>query len=199
MVCTNCGTTFQDGLTHCPYCAKAADTMAPPPADSDASAAPSTTTQWKPLYEPPMKMKWFKFLIYFSLYFSAIVNVISAISMFTGYQYGENVKLVYEVFPGLKRWDVIIGVAFLLTAVLLIFTRYNLARFRAIGPGLLILCYIAGIVVSVVYLLGVYIILPKGSFEQVSFRNYFINMGEQIVMIILNSIYFKKREHLFYH
>ena len=54
-------------------------------------------------------MGWYKFLIYFSLFASAALNIISGISSITGLHYGEFNQLIYAYYGGLKTVDIIMG------------------------------------------------------------------------------------------
>ena len=144
-------------------------------------------------------MKWFKFLIYFSLWAGAVVSLSSGILSVTGLTYsvygnGTTASFVYSCYgPGLKVLDVIYGILNIAIAVFFIYTRFRLAQFRKDGPLCLYIIYGAEIVVSVVYLIGVSLITGVNAISSDTVSS--IVTG--IIMIIINRIYFRKRSHMF--
>lgn len=149
--------------------------------------------------QPALPMKWYKFLIYFVLFASAVVNAIAGFSYITGGQYGDYKELVYKVFPALKGVDVIYGLAALAIAALAIYTRMRLAGYYKNGPQLLNTLYIAAISVSLVYLIIVTIVINSSQniteFEAPS--SSYASIAVSAAILIANSTYFKKRAHLF--
>ena len=142
-------------------------------------------------------MKWHKFLVYFALWLSAVVNVVSAISAFRGGQYGDQKDLVYAVFGGgLKAVDVIYGVLLLALAVLAVLAALKLMKLKAGAPLLLYILYGANVVVSVVYMLLASIVtkLPIGDFFTSSTISSLV-VG--IVFLTINVRYYTKRASLF--
>lgn len=158
---------------------------------------------WQPnfqTYEEPVKqmpMKWFKFLIYFSLFAAAVINIINALPMLTGSQYGSSAEAVYDTFEMLRGFDLFFGVFCLALAVLNIYTRFRLAGYRRNGPTMLSLSYVAILIYDVLYIIGANIVLPEFVLEAVDFTGMYSNMAVAVVMLIVNNIYFKKRAHLF--
>ena len=51
------------------------------------------------------KMGWFKFIIYFQLFASAVINAALGITAFTGSHYDGKAELVYAFFPGMSAVD----------------------------------------------------------------------------------------------
>ena len=76
-------------------------------------------------------MKWHKFLIYFSLWFGALANVVSGLRYITGTVYGADSERVYSVFPSMKSIDLVMGVILICMAASLI----GLASLRFVRPA----------------------------------------------------------------
>ncbi len=145
-------------------------------------------------------MKWYKFLIYFSLFAGAVINVISGIPFLTGSIYDTSSgyegtsDLVYAFYPGLKTIDVMYGIVALATAVLCIVARFALAKYKKSGPALLLSVYAVGIVISIIYFIAFKAIVTDVDLDTSSIVS---SMVSSVVMIIINKIYFDKRKHLF--
>ena len=146
---------------------------------------------------PALPMKWFHFLIYFGLFAGAILNLASGIGYLTGSVYemqDVSAAAVYAVFDSLELIDVFFGVACVAAAVLGIVTRFSLAKYKAIGPKLLISLYITIGVIGLIYQVAVMSILEDAGVDSTAnFASAFLN----IAMAGANATYFKKRAHLF--
>jgi hypothetical protein len=147
-----------------------------------------------------MPMKWYKFLIYFALFFAAFLNVYNGIQILTGSQYTYNGNdqsdLVYSYFSGLKVIDFIYGLLILGLAVFLIITRQKLKNFSKQGPKFIMVLYIANIGFSLFYLFTVTIITDIKLSELLTTR-FITSIIVALVMIFVNKSYFDKRVHLF--
>ena len=184
MFCPNCGASVNDGNSFCANC----------------GAPLSTANAQQPQYQQPLapepKMKWFKFIIYFGLFAGALVNFLSGFSLLTGSIYEGDAELVYAFFDELESIDTLVGIALIALAAFGVFVRFRLSGFYQNGPALLNATYIAAIVISIVYLMGVSSVL--GDFaEGMDFSSYISSVVSSIAMVIINTIYFKKRKHLF--
>ena len=202
MFCSSCGTQLPDGTQFCPNCGAPLNAQQPPQAPNFNQQNPYGNPPQAPLGVAPLGMKWFKFLIYFLLFAVAIVNVIGGVNAITGANYtveGENVSaLVYEVYSGLQTVDMIYGVACIALGIYQIYTRFQLAKYKANAPKLLLGMYVANAVIVAFYSFAVIGIVPT---DVVSHSEL---MGQGIgsiigagVMLWLNKIYFDKRSHLF--
>ena len=78
----------------------------------------------EPIYDE-LPMKWYKFLIYFALFFAAIIDLINGIKYISGNQYGSTYlnELVYIKFPTLKPIDIMMGIVMILIGIASIITR----------------------------------------------------------------------------
>ena len=144
-------------------------------------------------------MNWFKFIIYVQLFLSAALTAFTGISMIAGMHYGELADTVYRFFSSLKGLDITFGIIFIAMAGFAIYARMRLARFKQNGPKMYILYCVASIVLSIAYVgIGFAIISGKtGIAINVVNPSHLVSILTSIVMVIVNSIYFKNRKHLF--
>ncbi len=148
--------------------------------------------------QPQLPMGWFKFLIYFSLFAGAALNLFSAINLFTGMSYetefGNVRDLAYGLFEGLEALEMITAIGCLLLAVFGIVVRFRLSGYKADGPKMLTALYVCSLTVSLIYLVGLFIVTDGEATMDSSMVG---NLCMSVAMTISNSIYFKKRKHLF--
>ncbi len=176
--CPNCGSAINVGQSVCLNCGAAIT----PPAEQHP-------------------MKWYKFLIYFSLFAGAVLNFIAAMLYITGSVYPATsggqatAKLVYEVYgSSLKTIDVLYGIVMLALAAFCIITRFKLSGFKKGAPVFLYAVYIADVVVTLIYNIALTAVTDIPSIFTVSNIS---SITMTVIMVILNYIYFKKRQELF--
>ena len=206
--CTNCGTMIEENVKFCPNCGSAVEQ----PVRQEPVQQPEQPAQpvyQQPVYQQPVQapiddkyqgypMKWYKFLVYFSLWAGVLINAISGIRMLTGANYGGNADTVYRVFPAMRTCDIICGILLLGIAVLGIITAVKLLKLAAVGPKLLTALYVVNIIVSIIYIVFA-LSATKGmlSLSDVLDAGTVAGLVVSVIMIIVNSIYFKKRESIF--
>ena len=141
------------------------------------------------------ELKWHKFLIYFALWASAVMNVVSSIAYFTGSIYGNSARQVYNHFGGMRTLDVIMGLLLLGIAGFSIYVRFQLAGFKTGAPKKLEYLYIANVAIPLLYLLA------ASSVTGLSFTDLasgtWGSLAGSVVMIFVNRTYYGKREALF--
>ena len=138
-------------------------------------------------------MKWFKFIIYFQLWASMLVYLVTAGKYFTGAYYEGSAEMVYDFFPALQPLDIVMGVFCLALAVYAVVVQRALAKFRAKGPMMYYLMYIVSTAGTVLYLLIASIIIGQSAFT----AEVAGSIIGSIVMIFINIPYFNNRKHLF--
>ena len=141
------------------------------------------------------ELKWYKFLIYFALWASAVLNVFSAFAYFTGSMYGDAANRVYSYYGGMKTLDVIMGLILLGLAVFSIYVRFQLAGFKTDAPKKLEYLYIANALVLLLYLLAASSVTGL-SFTELASGSWG-SLAGSVAMIFINRTYFSKRETLF--
>ncbi len=198
MFCKNCGAAIEEGQTSCPVCGTAV------PSESERSV--SAQYAYPPATALPMK--WYKFLINFMLFFSAVLNAISGVQLIIGDQYRDgNVDmsgLVYSQFGALKTVDVVAGIVLIAFALFTLYVRSRLAGYCKNGPKMLLLMYILGFAYTVLYTAAVYITLASYGVS-LNIVDFLLTDGVTVlttavadgVMIVINLEYFRNRKHLF--
>lgn len=154
-----------------------------------------------PMNQPQnnLPMNQFKFLIFFSLFANAVINAVFGIMSLTGAQYEQEQKglkdLVYAYFEGLQTVDMIYGVALLALAAFAIYVRVRLAGYYVNGPKLLNVLYLANVAFALFYLIAAQSIV--GSDVEINMSSTIASIAISVVMVGVNTVYFKKRAHLF--
>lgn len=190
MFCRNCGNSLPDGTQFCPACGT--------PCDAASAASVNPVNPVNPVFEAPKyPMKWFKFLIYFALWFGGIANIVNGTQYLTGGQYGAYKSAFYTLHGSLQVLDIIVGVLMIALGIFQIYTRFRLAKFCANGPKFLLASYAANGILSVAYYL---LVLPYEIYEQSSLIGSIVGSVVACVLLVsLNHKYFTNRRALFIH
>lgn len=213
MICKKCGAQMKDDSKFCTTCGSPVETQN---AAEGFTSVPNQSGFQQPNFgndgykQPGMiqspdayPMKWFKFVIYFQLFLSAIFCVINSITYFTGAHYGDSddAEFVYDFYgSSLKTCDMIFGVVYLFLAVYIIFTRFQLAKFKKYAPMFYLVSCGVSIAASILYL----IMASSATKIEISTllsgstgSSYITSLVTSIVLIVANKIYFDKRAALF--
>ena len=156
----------------------------------------SYTTYDRPYeHQPAMPMKWYKFLIYVSLFLSGISNIFMGVQAITGMQYGDAVSAsqVYSMYSGLKIVDVVYGAALVAIGVYAFIVRSKLAHYRTGAPKHLLLLYALAFIMNLVYVAGASLAIGMNLMS----ADVVMSLIVSIIMLIANKVYFDKRAHLF--
>lgn len=144
-------------------------------------------------------MKWFKFLIYFALFAGAVINFAYGINYLTGMVYaisGVTPDSVYSYFgTALRMADIIYGISLIASAALSIYTRMQLAKFKANGTKLLLILYIVNAALSVLYLIAAALITGDSSI--ISDPGTVTSTLVSISFAVANKRYFDHRKEMF--
>lgn len=180
--CSKCGTRFSDGDSFCQNCGAL---------EAAAWSKPETL-----IYS----MKWYKFLIYFSLFFTAFLEIIYGFNYISGgiYEVQSRFKVtadgVYRTFGmGLKITDVIYGVVLIGLGIFAILTRRDLKKFKSSGPKKLITLYVSSLAVDTLYTILACIIIGNGSVIVQNISDFIATA----ISIYINYTYFSRRASLF--
>ena len=148
--------------------------------------------------EPPMK--WHKFLACFLLWAAALINLMNGISLMTGAQYGEQAEDVYFAAPALKTLDTVCGAAMIAAAAFGFFAAYRLLSMKKGAPKLLLAIYVIAIVLQLGYSIPSAIII-KNAMRMADISRVILSGAANAlfagILLIVNMIYYDKREHLF--
>ncbi len=157
---------------------------------------PTPTPMWTPKPEPSTvvidkPMKWYNFLIYFSLWAGGILGLIYSF-LYIGN--AVNLKL-YWSFYGTEVLDRVYGVILGAVSAFQIYVRFRLAQYRENAPFLLNLLYFGSSVISALYVLVLSIMVGMPLFECI--KSAIADLISGLIVAVPNYIYFKKRKHLF--
>ncbi len=172
MYCKNCGNKLQEHAAFCTVCGAPVEDSAPLPAD------PATIPQ------NTHPMKWHKFLIYFQLFVAALISLYNAVVSF---------RLTFLSLDALV-WNAVYavgGAISVVLAVLAIYVRFRLAGFRRNGPKMYILFLAINCIFQALNLL----ISFNGDLNTIS--SAIGSVLTCVLMLVLSSIYYKKRADLF--
>ena len=150
--------------------------------------------------QPDMPMKWHKFLIYFGLWLGAIGGIGNGIMMLTGAHYtqqGGSPEMVYSRFPGLKTVDVLFAIIYIGVAIWAIYTRFQLAGYKAGAPGKLLALYIMSFAMGIIYAIVGASVIHVSVSTVLSGSSIIGSIVGTIVAVVINNIYYGKRAHLF--
>ncbi len=128
---------------------------------------------------PSLPMKWHKFLIYFSLWFSSIVNLLIGTAYFL-YLFSDSFnRYIYSEGELLFA-----GISSVFCAVYAIIVRFKLANYRRSGPRHLLAYQILVIIIDIV------ICCMESAFS-------FDTLISSAAAAALTAVYYKKRSDLF--
>ena len=178
MNCPECGTENLNGAKFCSCCGKPIDVQRP------IDSSRKNTAQG---------LGWHKFMIYFSLFAGAALNLRSGIQAISGLQYGDLAEAVYMVFGGLKALDIVYGLLLMCISGLCIYTRFQLARFKRGAPKLIAILYGCTVIIPIVYL-GLFDAITGIKMMDESVVSGIIG---SLTMATINIIYYNKRKDLF--
>ena len=168
------------------------------PGDYNQTAYQSNV-QYGNYANPPLGMKWFKFIIYFQLFAAALFGFGGGCYVATGSQYDDKKELVYAAFDGLEALDITVGILSIALAVFALVTRFALARFKKVGPPMYLGMLAANIIVYIVYIaICESIVLSVTNEKELELSDSAISsLLTCIVMFFVNLVYFNKRKHMF--
>ena len=204
--CPNCGApTFDEAQCFCEKCGARFDVYTGRHGDAHENAFETViSSQSEPAALP---MKWYKFIVYFTLVVGPIINAMNAFMYFTG-QYTVSVGFasggavsyvmgydLYKDIPALRITDLIYAV---LTVGLVFYAFYvkgRLKEFRTDAPRHFIYYYIAGAVLTTLDNSLTSVLLGDTMTKVIIIVA--LTVVEVAVFIYLNVIYFRKRSYLF--
>ena len=148
--------------------------------------------------QPQLPMKWHKFLIYFWLWLQALVCVGSAGQVMSGLIFGsqEIGEQVFQTYASMKPLCTAIGVAYLILAVYVIYTRFQLARLKSGAPGKLLLIFVFSLVLNLAFIIGAAAVSGVAITDLMD-SQFAGSVAMIIVMLLANKNYYDKRAHLF--
>lgn len=180
-ICRRCGAVLPEGSRFCPNCGW------------QVPGQQETAPVWREPQPQGPPLKWFKFIIYVQLFLSALGNLVTGIQLLTGLAYGSLRADVYAAYPALRPVDVVMGLLSLGLMVWALVVRQKLARFRRGAPKLYLLWIGVSMGVALIYLVAASLVLG----QLVMTGAIVGSLAGNVVLILLNRVYFRKREQLF--
>lgn len=210
--CSKCGAQLGDEIRFCHNCGSKVEAPAETsvPVDNVVYNAPIYGQQppQNQFYTPaaPMAqhpMKWYKLLIYFSLFLGALNNLINGLIYMTGGIYfvqsnGEfSADMIYGFYGGgLKALDVTYGILLIAFAGFGIYTRSRLAKYKSNGPMCICILFVAGAGLTLLYNIA-FLAVTGLDFSEVFNAQTFTTIAVSVGMVLGNYFYFEKRKDLF--
>ena len=146
-------------------------------------------------------LRWHKFLVYFSLWASAVFTFLRGAGFFALVMFGDTDPQIPQP-PALKALDIAYGVIYIALAVYNIYTRYQLARFKKGAPKHLLILYVIVPVVEALYIPLTFIAvdIPVSALLSDPAKAIGGTIGGVFgiwLVCVLNKIYYDKRKELF--
>ena len=184
MFCPRCSREIEDGSRFCNHCGYE---IVPEPNSlrkSDPAPADGEPIVSHSLLESQYDLKWYKFLIWFFIWFQAFINLTSLIELLS---HGVSGALI----PGLG-FSAVTGVLYI---VYLILTRQALAHWKTYGPALYLISVFCPFVLSVLAVVFVSVTAGPGYLTLNGLHG--IKLVFAVVLFVCNRIYFNNRAALF--
>ena len=157
--------------------------------------------QQPPYQQPPYQqagaieqpMKWYKFISYVQLPLSALGFLSLGTMLMTGGHYEGQSALVYAVFGSLKTVDIIFGLLYFALMAIAIFVCIKMNKRKKDAVKWYLTYLVVSIIASVLYMILVY--AATGIFT--GSGSIMVTLVTNIVMVVVNKIYFDKRKAYF--
>ncbi len=152
---------------------------------------------------PELGMKWFKYLIYFQLFFGAAEYLLQAVFMIFNFQnpFIQELFSLYYFEGDMRPVGVILGILWLMPAAMNLYARFELAAFKKGAPKKYLIIVVATEVLT--FANNLFVTLYKYMFfdkTEIVIKVVMFILSAVIgslIYIYPNYIYFKKRKHLF--
>ncbi|MBQ3706480.1 MAG: zinc ribbon domain-containing protein [Clostridia bacterium] len=188
MFCPRCSKEIEDGSRFCNHCGyeivpEANSVKEPEPREASAAEEEQEPIVSHSALESQYGLKWYKFLIWFDIWATALTNLVATVAYFTVFNPSMRVTMWFSV------------IVCVLNAVYLLFVRQALARWKTYGPRLYLISFVIPLVRRVLTIVVANI--EGGSALLALNRTDFTNLILNVVLFIVNFIYFRNRAPLF--
>lgn len=196
MNCPKCGTAIDENVKFCTDCGAelCSETV------TENIPTPQASENPKPINKQneELGMKWYKFLIWFELIFSPIINFADGVLCISGFEYeGLGISSTSAInLPEYRFFDIIYGILLIAMAAFGLYTRFRLSKFKSDAPKIYIAYDIVATVLNGLYTVIGAILSANEGFGSAMSSLAGLVLGEALY-VWLNIIYFKKRKHLF--
>lgn len=186
MFCSQCGKEVSDEWNVCPNCGAPINKQG---IGNEYYYDGSNVVNQSKM--PPMK--WYKFIIYFQIFLNIAICLYYAYEIYSGQNYGFSTEKAYAMYGGLKGVDYIMGAIYILYVASLIFVRHQLWKYKKNAWKYYIAFYCAFNVVQIAYRAMQCVIVNTNLIDFQAITDIIYSA----IYIVLNYIYFKKRDNLF--
>ena len=191
--CTSCGAEFDDTSKYCPNCGTEYGNAAYQPGIAEEYGwQPEKPKKAEKVINTNQGMIWHRVLLIF-LIVNAIWSIFTGIGYMARYRDAEWIAY-YKTVPGLQTYIVFCGVAQIVMGGYAIGVYNRLRKYRKDGPGSLKKMYIIFIVVPIVLQVWQGRVLPQ---SRVIDGRTFLDIMKNILMLVINSVYYERRKNLF--
>ena len=145
-----------------------------------------------------MPMKWYMFLVIFWLPLNAFFNIINGIQfiIYPKVSFEQLSELGDISVVALEKLNVFYGICLVVIGVFMIYTLRNLRAFKKISLLCIQSVYVFNALVTLFqFIMTLYITGLQGS--HLAYPIIYATAIATIFMIIVNTVYFNKRKHLF--
>ncbi len=203
-ICPHCGASCEEQKLICPSCGRTMslpESAAQPPAGVSYSDYQQKFGGLPVLDARPQSaypMGWFRFIIYFQLFASAVLNFLSAFGYAFGTQFGEFRGLILKAYPAWSLYGYLFAALSVGQGILALYTRSYLAGFRKSGPKLYYVTLACSAAVEVLYTVVLYATgLADSGFVSADYTDAILTALITIGMLAINLRYFGRRRELF--
>ena len=189
--CTGCGAEFDDTSKYCPYCGAEYGTVDKPAEVAEEYGwQPEKPTNAKKVINTTQGMIWHKVLLIF-LVLNALRNFLAGIGYFEMVVDWAKYSAKY---PGQFGYVVACTVAEIAIGVFALVVFNRLRKYRRNGPSSLKMMYIICIGVILIFQFWQSSIVPD---ERAMNAVTFLDLLKNILMLVVNNVYYSKRQNLF--
>ena len=146
--------------------------------------------------DPPVGLKWHGFLTKI-LWVGIVGAVLRGLSAFRDAFLVEEYYELFNNYPALRVIEILFGLAMFAFAFYKSKTRIALVNFERRGPTMLYCNYALTVLLPVLYYVAYSITTNLSIFDFVEESQLWGSVIAAIVLIIINVIYYRKRQHLF--
>ena len=189
--CTACGATFDDTSKFCPYCGTEYGLEERPVGNSEESGKqPEQQKKEKKIINTAQGMMLWHKIVLFLVGIRAVRCLIRGLSILKSYvdsDVPESMVPVRNLFLGIGIENIAIG-------VFAVICLYRLGKYMRSGPGSVKILYgmsIAGTLILTMWLVS---ISPDADLSKAGLADSFLF---DVLMLVINSIYYSKHQDLF--
>ena len=138
-------------------------------------------------------IRWYQFIIWFYLYASAVLGLLIGVGEVTGVVYLGMAEVFYTLYPMLQVVNIFFGVMQILLAVIALYIRRQLSRWKVMAPRFLLMYQVFCLVYYAAYLAGTSLVLGELAVDWLAGAYILL----QLLLLVVNGIYFHRRKEMF--